>query len=177
MATITKTVERETGRDFYVITAERREDHHSLSDGFSITFDFYEGSAQKNGLSGKERHRRGKDMDGFGSSTETILRVAPELAPLVTVHLADLDGTPMHAVANGWYFYSGGAREYEEARGDTWANPKGLTDHERGARALNIPPADLPEGLDKDGFVAFAESLRPIWAEQARQARELLESL
>jgi hypothetical protein len=99
------------------------------------------------------------------------------LAPLLDVHLADLNGVPNHAVTNGWYYYSGGARVYEEEHGDTWSNREGLSDRERGARSLHIPVDDLPESLDRNGFEQFAETLRPRWAEQARVARELFEKL
>jgi hypothetical protein len=84
----------------------------------------------------------------------------------------------MHAVANGWYFYSGDARRWEESRpNETWHNRESLTDVERAARALHIPVADLPEGLDREGFAAFADSLRGRWAAMAADARALLESL
>ncbi|WP_100514249.1 hypothetical protein [Mycobacteroides abscessus] len=87
----------------------------------------------------------------------------------------------MHAVANSWYFYSGGAREYEQrmvAEGHThYAENYKISDHDRAARALNIPSADLPTGLDKAGFEAFAGSLADHWAKQAADARAIIESL
>jgi len=172
--TITKTIELERDRALMRITVELREGHPTLSDGFSVTADLYE---PRKTQTGRQRYEIGRDIDAGGAMHEKILRWAPELAPLVAVHLADPDGTPMHAVANGWYFYSGKAREWEEARNESWHNREGLTDHERAARALHIPPADLPEGMDKEQFEAFAESLRTRWAEQARAARELLEML
>lgn len=172
---ITKTVERQSGRDYLVITAELREnDPSGISDGFAITASLYEARGNR---SGKSRFEQGRDCDACGCLHDEIRETAPELTPLVDVHLAGLDGTPMHAVANGWYFYSGEARRYEESRGETWSNREGLSDRERGARALSIPVEQLPEGLDKAGFSAFAESLADYWLQQAHDARALLESL
>jgi len=175
MNTITKTVDKTLPNgDYLRITAELRLNHPTLSDGFSITADLWE---KRGNRSGKSRAESGRDMDAGGCMHDEILKATPNLRPLVTVHLADPDGVPMHAVANGWYFYSGQAREYEESRNDSWSNHEGLSDLARGARALHIPPEDLPKGLDRNEFETFAESLRPLWAQQAKLARELLESL
>jgi hypothetical protein len=169
--TITKTIEKSRPNgDFLVITAELRLDHSTLSDGFAITADLWE---KRGNRSGKSRWKAGREQDAGGCMHDEILRAAPSLRPLVTVHCADPDGTPMHAVANGWYFYSGKASQHDKP----WDNPEGLSDLARGARALSIPAEDLPADMDHDAFVAFAESLRPHWAEQAKVARELLESL
>lgn len=167
---ITKTVERVKSRALLRITAELRiDDPRGLSDAFAITADLYEPHGT---WSGRAQFENGREMDAGGCMHDEILKFAPELAPLVAVHLADPDGVPMHAVANGWYFYSG-----EASAGAYDYNHEKLTDHQRGARALNIPPEDLPEGMDREQFEAFAESLRPLWLEQARVARELLVSL
>lgn len=174
MTTIRKALERTRGRRFMFIDVELRQDDARLSDGFSVTGALYEPHGT---WSGKAQYTNGRYPDASGAMHEEILQFAPELAPLVSVHLADPNGVPMHAVANGWYFYSGAARGYEESRNESWHNPEGLSDLERGARALNIPAADLPAGMDKEQFAAFAESLRGRWAEQARVALELLEGL
>lgn len=119
----------------------------------------------------------GAEATYAGADHDTILAVAPELAPLVTVHLATADGTPMHAVANGWHFYSGASARYErEHYGDAYVARLG-TDHDRAARALHVMPVELPEGLDRDGFTAFAESLTSLWAAQAQEARGVLAAM
>jgi hypothetical protein len=175
MTTITKTIERKRGRSFMRIQLELREDDpRGLSDAFSITGELYEPHGT---WDGRAQYRNGREPDASGMLHDEIRRFAPELEPFLTVHLADPNGVPMHAVANGWYFYSGQARRYEEERGETYANREGLSDQERAARALNIPAAELPEGLDQDGFTAFAASLSQRWADQAATARALLESL
>jgi hypothetical protein len=175
MTTTKKTVERQRGQRFIVINIELREDDaRGLSDGFSITAELYEPHGNR---SGKSRFDKGLDADSGGCLHDEIRLFAPELVPLINVHLADLDGTPMHAVANGWYFYSGEARRWEESHNDTWSNREGLSDAERGARSLNIPASELPEGMNREEFEAFAESLRNLWAQQAQVARALLETL
>lgn len=35
---------------------------------------------------------------------DKIFELRPDLKPFVELHLADLDGVPMHAEANGWYW-------------------------------------------------------------------------
>lgn len=173
MTTITKKITRTLGKEFIAINAElRQDDPHGLSDGFAITADLY----QPHGTwPGEAQWRNGREADSGGAIHEEILRFAPELAPLVQVHLASPDGTPMHALANGWHFYSGAARRWEESRNESWHNRDNLTDHARAARALHIPAEDLPEGLTKEQFEDFVKGLAPRWAEQARIARELLE--
>ena len=95
----------------------------------------------------------------------------------MAVHLADLDGMPMHAKANGWYFYSGESRQYEDKTYGPAYTVRLGTDHERAARALHVPPADLPIGLDKEGFDAFANSLNERWQAQAKAARDAFDAL
>lgn len=175
MTTIRKTVERQRGKRYIRITAELRvNDSRGLSDGFSITADLYEPHGTWSGLA---RYRNGREPDCGGCLHDEIRLFAPELAPLIDVHLACPNGVPMHAVANGWYFYSGKARHWEIDHGATYANRGGLSDHERGAQALNIPAGDLPVGMDRAQFEVFADSLRGRWALQAQTARALLETL
>ena len=175
MTVQTKIVERVNGRDFLRVILEIREnDPRGISDGFSVTGELYEAHGKQ---TGKYRAARRWDADISGCIHDDILRIAPSLAPMVAVHLAELDGTPMHAAVNGWYFYRGGACEYETRHyGADYAARLG-TDHQRAARALHIDAAELPEGLDRAGFEAFAESLRPHWAQMAADARALFDSL
>lgn len=42
-----------------------------------------------------------------GACHEEILAVRPSLKPFVALHLADSNGVPMHAEANGWYWLAG----------------------------------------------------------------------
>lgn len=160
--------------DYMVVTAGLHHVPGNERPYFSVTCLVWE---KRGNHSGKSRYDAGRECDGGSAAHDEILCAFPELQPVVAMHLADDDGVPMHALANGWYFYSGGARRWEESHGEPWHNHEQLSDRERAARALNIPPEDLPEGMDKDAFTAFAESLRPRWAEQAAAARALLGSL
>lgn len=44
---------------------------------------------------------------GGGADHKTILKIWPSLKPLADLHLSDIDGVPMHAEANGWYWLAG----------------------------------------------------------------------
>ena len=154
--------------DYIEITAEVRENHPELSDGFAITASIWERHGTH---TGRARARRGRESDMGGQCHDQIREAAPELEPLIVAHLSNLDGTPMHAKANGWYFYSGAHIDYERKNyGDDYIARHG-TPHERAARSLNIPPADLPEGLSQDEFNAFCDQLAGRWAAQADAAR------
>lgn len=45
--------------------------------------------------------------DGGGAAHEEILRHHPDLADIISLHLGDMDGAPMYAEANGWYWMAG----------------------------------------------------------------------
>lgn len=174
-ASVSKTVARDLPDGSYLeIHVEERDDSGTLSPGFSITGSLWE---KRGTWSGRARARNGRDSDLGGCIHEEILKHAPHLEPIVKVHLADQDGTPMHALANGWYEYTGKSQAYEiEHYGQAYADRRG-TPHERAAEALHIPAADLPEGLDQGGFADFVQSLVETWEAQAGAARQILSEL
>lgn len=47
--------------------------------------------------------------DTHGAAHEELVRCWPELKPLADLHLSDINGVPMHAEANGWYWLAGAA--------------------------------------------------------------------
>ena len=51
-------------------------------------------------------YKGGRDAGG-GADHEEILRHRPDLKPLADLHLSSIDGVPMHAEANGWYWLAG----------------------------------------------------------------------
>lgn len=171
MTTTSKTIGRFLRNGAYIeITAEERGPDGRLSPGFSVT-----GSLWDAGRPRSTRRRENPDLGGC--IHDEILQAAPELAPLVAAHLADQDGTPMHAEANGWYFYTGKAREYDvNVYGETYADRNG-TPHENAARCLHIEPAELPEGLDAVGFHDFTVGLAGRWQGQADAARAALAAM
>lgn len=170
-----KTIGRDLPNGDYVeITVQERDGSDGLGPGFSITCLGWE---RRGTWPARANARNGRDAAYAGAAHDVILAAAPELAPVIAVHLADRDGVPMHALANGWYFYRGGGREYELRHyGQEWIERQG-TDHERAARALHIPPGDLPEGLSESEFRAFVESLADRWRDQAAAAREVISAL
>jgi hypothetical protein len=46
----------------------------------------------------------GETEHSGGCLHDEILKSRPDLQPLVDLHLSNLDGVPMHAEANGWYW-------------------------------------------------------------------------
>lgn len=91
-----------------------------------------------------------------GSLHGRILKAFPKLAPIVALHLSDENGVPRHAVDNGWYWYE--------------------RDRETAARYLRVAPEDLPEGMDREAFVAFIDLQRPRWRTEALQAFAFLKA-
>lgn len=180
MTYTTKTLARTLPNGDYIeATAELRDNSGTLSPGFSVTGSLW---AKHPNAHGRTRKRMGLDSDVAGCIHGDILAAFPNLAPIVKMHLADPDGLPMHAKANGWYFYSGGASAYERAmiaKGRDYGYSRLLetSDHERAARALSIDPAELPTGLTRDQFEAFVDSLAQRYADDAAEARRVLESL
>jgi hypothetical protein len=181
MSTITKIIGRDLPNGDYIeIEAElRQDDGRGLSDGFAITVLGWE---KRGTWSGRAAKRNDRHPNFAGQSHAHILQVAPELEPIVRAHLCDPDGTPMHGLANGWYFYSGKAAEYERAqiakgRDAGYSRLLETSDHDRAARALNIDPAELPEGLTEEGFRQFVGSLADKWAGQAKAARDALDAM
>ena len=164
--------------DFYRIEALERVIGNQAP-YFSVTCSVW---APRRNASGATRAARGYDIDAGGCMHDEILALAPELAPVVLVHLASADGTPMHAKANGWYFYSGKASAYERksiARGQDWGYARALetSDHERAARALHIAPDVLPVGMDETAFHAFVDGLADTYQAQAQAARSVIASM
>ena len=45
--------------------------------------------------------------DVAGGHSDEILRQAPDLKPLMLMHLSDINGVPEHAVENSWYWLAG----------------------------------------------------------------------
>lgn len=173
--TITKTIGRDLPDGSYLeVTAELRQDDPRLSDGFSVVGSLWE---PRSNAGGRARARMGRDCDLGGQITEVIAKHAPKLAPLLHAHLAAPDGTPMHAEANGWYFYTGKAEEYElKHYGQAFIDRAG-TPLERAARALHIPVDKLPEGMDREEFSEFVANLQTTWATHADDAVRALNAM
>lgn len=139
--------------------------------------------------------RDGKDRGSeFGGCChDEILKHWPDLAPLAALHLSDIDGAPMHAEANGWYWlsasmggcgerYHGGTSkghyggEYREPTADECL--KVFADHVRipfeeaiALRALVISKAwNNPD--KRTVWRGLCEEMRPRWKQEADAAIE-----
>ena len=121
-----------------------------------------------------------------GCIHDTILEHFPHLAPLVTVHLSEADGRPMHAEANARYW--AGLSNYEPTANNEGVNPvetdeKGtfnpslLASHlqcdDKTARELR---KGLLMGLPWERVIADLH-LVELWSNQAGKARALLNEM
>lgn len=65
--------------------------------------------------------------DHCGAGSDMIPIIWPDLAPLAALHLSDINGQPMHAESNGWYWMAGalgGARQqYHGGNGSPAKSP------------------------------------------------------
>jgi hypothetical protein len=90
-----------------------------------------------------------------GCLHEEILKADPSLSDLVVMHLSDQDGTPLHAVENGFYFLS---------------NPK---DYPAAVLAKHLRIAEdeaaqmIANKMNRAEFSAFVEEQRPRWKSEA----------
>jgi hypothetical protein len=145
-----------------------RFDESGLSPGFGVTGEIYE---PRSNAKGAARQRQGREPDGWGAIGEELVRYFPKIAPIAALHLSDPDGAPMHAEANGWYWYSS-----YDGKG-THAFPDKRPDYEIACEYLRLPAGGIPSPQNRRSFKELVDSQRERWADEAREARELLESL
>ena len=89
-------------------------------------------------------------VESCGCLHDKIHEHAPEFDELITMHLSDINGEPMYAVENGWYWYHQSI--------------------EKGCAYIRIPPV---EGIEnKEDFADVVGFLRPLWK---REANALIE--
>jgi hypothetical protein len=158
-------------------------DAGGLSLTFAVTTELY-GSHGTHG--GKSRHLNDRDPDSFGCLHDATLRAFPELAPLVALHLSDSEtGEPMHAEANGLYFYRA-ARGLPGGWSDDYHHAKreGLTVDDYARRVVGsilrveeIPLDDVPEQDLAAEFHQFVNDQRERWQRQAQVGREQLAAI
>lgn len=171
---------RDRSRVVVHLQLRERGDPGELSPAFSVTTDVYEPHGTH---SGRFRHRRDRDPDASGCLHDAALLAFPELALLVDLHLADPEtGEPMHAEANGLYFYraarglpGGWSDEYQHAERE------GLTVAGYARRVAcsilrvdEIPLDDVPEHNLVAAFHQFVEDQGERWQDEARAGREQL---
>jgi hypothetical protein len=145
---------RKTKDGYLVVTAQLHQLAGNDRPHFSVTAELWDSEGwYRNGQNGRLR--------ACGQLVDEVSATFPELRPVLDVHLANDDGEPMHAEANGWYFYSDAYQSTLESA----------------AHALHIEPCEFPEGMNREEFHAFVESLRPRWKAQAEAALDIIRTL
>lgn len=120
----------------------------------------------------------------WGADHETICRELPELEDLARLHLSNIHGEPMHAVANGWYWLAGACDLGERYHGGTGFVRRTadeclqvLADHLRisleeanalRADVLSVQP--IPRALRRERFDELVSAMRPRWKSEADAA-------
>jgi hypothetical protein len=104
-----------------------------------------------------------------GCQHETILRAFPELAPIVALHMSDVEtGEPSSAVANGWYWYSSHDGRGTHAHGER-------SDFEFACDHLRVDSIAGPH--NRESFERYVDTLRPRWRAEADAAVQMIEAL
>jgi hypothetical protein len=93
-----------------------------------------------------------------GCQHEAVLAAWPEAAPLVALHLSDIDGVPMHGVENARYW--AGFTHWQTAKVDTLAKHLRVTEEEAAALCK----------LDDGSFRATVLAMQPRWKAEADAA-------
>jgi hypothetical protein len=150
---------------------------------FSVTADIY---------SSKRAFDLGSTnaIHSSGQQHERVLEAFPELAPIIALHMADVEtGEPMHALANGWYFYRASREdfprgEYEPTVSDHSLDERGLPHTDEGRRRYCYLSAcrtlridEIPAVDGKEAFSAFVDEQRERWAQEAAEANRLIDEL
>lgn len=135
---------------------------------------------------GKQKNGRGRGSDFGGCCHELVAKVAPDLRPLIALHLAGSDGTPMHAESNGWYWLAGHLgglqQEFHGCNGSLPKSPEEalqiFAGHARielnAARGLAVAVQSIVEAQGIKAARAFfgewIEAQRPRWRAEADKA-------
>lgn len=142
------------GTELLKVKAELSFHKGNKSPYFSIT-----GSVYKATKSGK-RDMRYQDSIRCGCLHEDILKAYPGMRDLVELHLSDMNGSPMHAVANGWYYL----QKPEEFKLEVTARHLRVSLEEAQRIRDNVNT--------KDKYIAYVESCRDRWQDEAQAAIE-----
>lgn len=139
-----------------------------------------------------DRSRPGRDkFDRGGCLHDEILQHFPELAPVVALHLADLEGQPMYAEENGWYWLVGYYGDTDERYHGGNGTPAKTPDECLAIFAAHVRlPLDTARQV-ADGFRAahtlawarkelyqkWVQNQRPRWQAEASAGIALLDRL
>jgi hypothetical protein len=108
-----------------------------------------------------DTHYRAGDPDSCGNH-EIVSAAFPHLRDMIALHMSNIDGVPMHAIENGWYFFTNAAYVPPEQQ---WRS--GI---QRAEAYLRAPAGYFDGVVTKDEFVAKIDELRPVWKAEADAA-------
>lgn len=114
---------------------------------------------------------RGRFESG-GCQHELILQHLPQFADLVSLHLSDISGVPMHASGNGWYHLAGALPENADQRYHSGNSERHMPKPEGATRRGNWDNTDYRKPTPDECLSITAEYLR-ITIGEARLLREL----
>jgi hypothetical protein len=129
-------------------------------------------------------YRNGREEFG-GCCHDIVLQHVPELADLVALHLSDIDGAPMYAEANGFYWLAGIVDVGEKYHGGSGSGAKTamdcariaadhfrITQREAIALAGEVNKAYRAKGKEAARLVCkkFTDAQRPRWKAEALAA-------
>lgn len=153
----------------------RTGDHHTFT--AIVKLHKLDGNARPHfSAQGEERNTRKRGdnaIEACGCLHEEILRVFPQLAPVVALHLADDHGVPMYAVENGAYWLGFGDPRYEPEDTPRLDNFADLwrVDLDRARELYDYANAD-PHPSEALGFLAKGEEER--WQREADEAVRII---
>lgn len=126
----------------------------------------------------------GENTGWGGACHEEILKIRPDLAPIVALHLSDLNGVPMYAVENGWYWIAGACGGLgEEYHGANDGRHTAMDCETIAANHFRIDFAQvrgLMEQAKMEGKKAveiFCAARRTIWKMEAKKALDFIAGL
>lgn len=170
---IEKTIKTTFKGEPLVINIRLSDDCNNGHNDFSITGELYE-KTSKNPYHEKEIKHNGQRhvLYACGCLHDEIIKAMPSLKIFVDLHLSDENGVPMYALDNGYYHLEG-------VKGIAAYNHKCTL--EDFASYIRIDVNEAKKVVDtitnKIDFALYIDTLRPIWKQQANQAKDILISL
>lgn len=98
-----------------------------------------------------------------GCIHDEILNSWPDMADIVSLHLSDIDGIPMYALENGYFYYT------ESSHHQYLQKHLRLNNDEYAAILARL---DSYTGNKKDLFAVIVEELKPRWKAEANAVIE-----
>lgn len=171
-----KTIQRQTETETIIIKIST--DGCGQKPYFSITGEIYH----------KGKPMTDRNMISCGCVHEDILKVAPELKPLVDIHLSDMDGVPMHAEANGWYWLAkaaGVTQKYEPDQApdkclEIFADHCRISKEESAEIIPCMSKIHLSGKSAEDTRIIWSnicENMKPRWKKEAEKALEMIAAI